>query len=75
MCATATYWAGIGRIVFALSGARLRELLPSGAPYLALDTRELFARGNRVVRVEGPCPELEAEALAVHEGFWGPRAS
>jgi tRNA(Arg) A34 adenosine deaminase TadA len=71
MCATATYWAGIGRIVFALSGARLRELLPAGAPYLALDTRELFARGNRVVRVEGPCPELEAAALAVHEGFWG----
>ena len=70
MCAAATYWAGIGRIVFALSGVRLRELLPPGAPYLALDAGELFAHGNRVVRVEGPCPELEADALAVHDGFW-----
>ena len=72
MCAAAPYWAGIGRIVFALSGERLRELLPPGAPYLALGTRELFARGNRAVRVEGPCAVLEAEALAVHEGFWSP---
>ena len=70
MCAAATYWAGIGRIVFALGGARFRELLPAGAPYLALGTRELFTRGNRAVRVDGPCPELEDEAVAVHEGFW-----
>ena len=70
MCATATYWAGIGRIVFALSAAQFRELLPPGAPYLALDIRELFSRGNRRVAVDGPCPELEAEARAVHAGFW-----
>ena len=70
MCATATYWAGIGRIVFALSGAQFRELLPPGAPYLALDARELFSRGNRRVAVEGPCAELEAEARAIHAGFW-----
>jgi tRNA(Arg) A34 adenosine deaminase TadA len=70
MCATATYWAGIGRIVFALSAAQFREMLPAGAPYLALDARELFSRGNRRVVVEGPCHELEAEARAVHAGFW-----
>ena len=70
MCAAATYWAGIGRIVFALSAAQFRELLPPGAPRLALDARELFARGDRRVLVEGPCPELETEARAVHAGFW-----
>ena len=70
MCAAATYWAGIGRIVFALSAAQFRELLPPGAPRLALDARELFARGDRRVAVDGPCPELEAEARAVHAGFW-----
>ena len=70
MCAAATYWAGIGRIVFASSAAQFRELLPPGAPRLELDARELFARGNRRVFVEGPCPELEAEARAVHAGFW-----
>ena len=70
MCAAATYWAGIGRIVFALSAAQFRELLPPGTPRLTLDAGELFARGNRRVSVEGPCPELEAEARAVHAGFW-----
>lgn len=70
MCAAATYWAGIGRIVFALSGAQFRELLAPGAPFLALDSHELLSRGNRRVAVEGPCPELEAEARAVHAGFW-----
>lgn len=70
MCATATYWAGIGRIVFALSTAQFVEMLPPDAPRLKLNTRELFARGNRPVAVEGPCLELEAEARAVHAGFW-----
>jgi tRNA(Arg) A34 adenosine deaminase TadA len=70
MCAAATYWAGIGRIVFALSAAQFRDLLPPGAPSLDLDARELFARGNRGVLVEGPCPELEVEARAVHAGYW-----
>ena len=62
--------AGLFRIVFALSAAQFRELLPPGAPTLAVDARELFARGNRRVLVEGPCPELEVEARAVHAGFW-----
>jgi hypothetical protein len=57
-------------IVFALGAERFRALLPAGAPYLALGTRELFARGNRRIEVEGPCAELEADAIAVHDGFW-----
>ncbi|MET0555879.1 MAG: nucleoside deaminase [Vicinamibacteria bacterium] len=70
MCAAATYWAGIGRIVFALSAAQFAEMLPPDAPRLKMNARELFARGNRRVSVEGPCLELEAEARAVHAGFW-----
>jgi len=71
MCATAHYWAGIGRLVFALSGQQLRGMLPAGAPLLTLDTREIFARGNLDIAVEGPFPELETPARAVHEGYWG----
>jgi tRNA(Arg) A34 adenosine deaminase TadA len=70
MCAAATYWAGIGRIVFALGAAQFAEMLPPDAPRLKMNTRELLARGNRRVSVEGPCLELEAEARAVHAGFW-----
>lgn len=70
MCAGAHFWAGVGRIVFACSGAQLVARLPAGVPALELSTRELFARGNRPVAVDGPCPELEDEALAVFDGMW-----
>lgn len=73
MCAGAAYWAGLGGVVYALSEARLRAL--TGAhpenPTLDLPCREVFARGQRPVRVIGPL--LEAEAEAVHEGFWSGR--
>jgi tRNA(Arg) A34 adenosine deaminase TadA len=73
MCAGAAYWAGLGGVVYALSEARLREL--TGAhpenPTLDLPCREVFARGQRPVRVIGPLLEIEAEA--VHEGFWSGR--
>lgn len=70
MCAAAHYWAGIGRLVFALSGEQLRSMLPAGAPQLALSCREVFAHGNVSIWFEGPAPELEAEARAVHDGYW-----
>ena len=70
MCATAQYWAGIGRLVFALSGEQLDAIAPEDAPRLALSSREVFSRGNRPVIVHGPCDELYAEAVAVFDGFW-----
>ena len=70
MCAGGQYWAGIGRLVFALSGAQLADLAPVDAPTLRLSSREVFARGNVPIVVEGPCDELAAEAVSVFEGFW-----
>ena len=70
MCATAQYWAGVGRLVFALSGEQLDAIAPTDAPRLALSSREVFSRGNRPITVEGPCDELYAEAIAVFDGFW-----
>jgi len=73
MCAGATYWAGIGRLVYGFSEARLRSL--TGAhpwnPTLALPCRELFARGSRSIEVIGPY--LEEEAAVPHQGFWDAR--
>jgi len=71
MCAGAIYWAGIGRVVFALGEDELRRMTGSNPanPTLALPSREVFARGQRSVRVEGPA--LLDEARAVHDGFWG----
>ena len=70
MCAGAMYWAGIGRLVYALGEDELRSL--TGAhhenPTLALPSRQVFAAGQRAIAVEGPF--LTEEALAVHAGFW-----
>jgi tRNA(Arg) A34 adenosine deaminase TadA len=70
MCAGAMYWAGIGRLVYALGEDELRAL--TGAhhanPTLAMPSRRIFAAGHRAVAVEGPF--LKDQALAVHAGFW-----
>jgi tRNA(Arg) A34 adenosine deaminase TadA len=70
MCAGGQYWAGIGRLVFALSGAQLADIAPAVGPTLRLPSREVFARGNVTIEVEGPCDELAAEAASVFDGFW-----
>jgi tRNA(Arg) A34 adenosine deaminase TadA len=70
MCAGAIYWSGIGRVVFALTEKGLLRYTGSHAenPTLDLPCREVFARGQRTVVVEGPF--LEEEAGKVHECFW-----
>ena len=70
MCAGAAYWAGLARVVYALSEQRLLEL--TGAhpenPTLSLPCREVFARGQRSIEAIGPL--LEDEAAEPHRGFW-----
>jgi tRNA(Arg) A34 adenosine deaminase TadA len=73
MCAAGQYWSGIGRLVFAVSGAQLNAILPVGVRSLDLPSRDVFDRGNVGVNVEGPCEELSDEALAVFDGFWAVR--
>jgi tRNA(Arg) A34 adenosine deaminase TadA len=70
MCAGAVYWAGIGRVVYALSEKRLKELTGNHAenPTLDLPCRTVFASGQRAVEVVGPL--LEDEAAAQHKGVW-----
>ena len=70
MCAGATYWSGIGCVVYALSERRLLQLTGADLrnPTLSLPCREVFARGQRPIKVIGPL--LEDEAAEVHRGFW-----
>ena len=70
MCAGAVYWAGLRRVVYALSEARLRTLTGDHPenPTLALPCREVFARGQRAIVVVGPL--LEDEAAAPPYGLW-----
>jgi len=70
MCAGAIYWAGIGRVVYALSEKRLKLLTGNHAenPTLDLPCRDVFAAGQRKVEIVGPL--LEDEAAAQHAGVW-----
>jgi len=70
MCSGAIYWAGIGRVVYGLSEARLKAMIGANPENLtmALPCRDVFAAGQRAIAVEGPL--LEDEAATVHRGFW-----
>ncbi|AMB59142.1 nucleoside deaminase [Microterricola viridarii] len=72
MCAGAIYWAGIGRVVYALAEAELYAITGANPenPTMRLPCREVFAAGQRPTAVTGPAVALAAEARAVHDGFW-----
>lgn len=72
MCAGTIYWAHIGRVVYGATEEKLLALTGSHPenPTLSLPCRELFARGQKDIRVHGPFSELEAELVAPHAAFW-----
>jgi tRNA(Arg) A34 adenosine deaminase TadA len=63
LCAGAMYWAGVSRVVYALSGETMEALGEPGDALLRISCREVMARGTRAVEVVGPA--LQAEARAV----------
>ena len=75
MCAGTQYWANIGRLVYGMEEKRLLALTGNHAenPTLDLPCREVFARGQKALRVWGPVAEVEAQIAALHVGFWGAR--
>lgn len=72
MCAGASYWAGIGTVVYGLSERRLAELTGDNPENLTLDLscRQVFSAGRRPVAVRGPFPELEEAIADGHKDFW-----
>ena len=70
MCAGAIYWSHIGRVVYALSEIELYTIIGPSPEHLLLPCREVFAHSQRRVEVLGPVSLLDAEARAVHAGFW-----
>lgn len=70
MCSGAVYWAGIGKVVYGLSEARLKTMTGNHDenPTLDLPCRVVFGAGQRKVEVVGPL--LEDEAAEQHKGVW-----
>lgn len=75
MCAAASHWAGVGRVVYAFSQADLYALIGHSPEQLVLPCRDVFACAGRKTLVSGPSLELNVEARAVHAGFWTQRAA
>lgn len=69
MCSGAIFWAGIGRVVFALSVEGLLAFFDNrpDAPLNLIGSRRLLTPEDGV-EVVGPA--LEVEAAAAHAGFW-----
>jgi tRNA(Arg) A34 adenosine deaminase TadA len=72
MCAGTQYWAHIGALVYGMAEHRLLKLTGNHAqnPTLDLPCREVFAHGQKNVRVWGPIAEVEDEIAALHIAFW-----
>jgi tRNA(Arg) A34 adenosine deaminase TadA len=72
MCAGTQYWAHIGRVVYGMEERHLLAITGNHAenPTLDLPCREVFARGQKGIRVIGPVAEVEAEITALHIAFW-----
>ena len=70
MCAGASYWAGIQRVVYALGEDELIRIVreQEGIPTMALPCREVFARGGRAVSVVGPVALPGATAVTLVSG-------
>ena len=71
MCAGTIYWSGVRRVVFGVSGKRVRHLSPrfEGSPSLHLSCRDVLAAGSRPTEVIGPFLEDEAERV-IAEATW-----
>ncbi len=69
MCSGAIFWAGIGKVAFALSVEGLMEFFDKrpDAPLHQLGSRRLLTSQDGITVVG---PALEDEAARAHVGFW-----
>jgi tRNA(Arg) A34 adenosine deaminase TadA len=68
MCAGAIFWSGVGRVVFGVSNAKLRELVGERSEQLMERCAEVLAKGTHRVEVLGPV--IEEEAAQVFKEGW-----
>lgn len=65
MCAAAHVWAEIGRLVFILDAARIRELSQEGGVSFDISAREIVERSSREIEIVGPVEELRERVEAL----------
>ena len=72
MCAGTQYWANIGTLVYGISERDLLIMTGNHTenPTMDLPCREVFAHGQKQIRVFGPFPEIAEDVAALHRDFW-----
>lgn len=72
MCAGNIYFANIGNVVYGAKEDVLKKLTGTSKmnPTMHLPCKQVFAAGQKTIHVYGPFPELEAELIQPHKGFW-----
>ena len=73
MCAGTIYWAGIGRVVYAASESKLKDLTGSDNEEnltMSLPCRTVFGAGQREVEVIGPVSEWESKVVQDAAIWW-----
>lgn len=72
MCTGAIYWGNIGTIVYGMEERKLLEMTGSNEqnPTFDMPCREILAKGQKDIAVQGPFPEVEEEVASVHRGYW-----
>ena len=72
MCSGTIYWANIGSVLYGTPEADLKSLTGSDPrnPTMDLPCRNVFAAGQKKVRVWGPLPKMKDALLAPHQRFW-----
>lgn len=70
MCAAAIFWSNIRRVVFGVDADTLRKYRGNRPDQmdLRMSCRDVFRCSPHEIKVFGP--ELVAEALVSHEGYW-----
>lgn len=70
MCASAIFWSGIGRIVFAISKESYHSIAGTANPAHVFDmsSKQLLSHGGRQIKVEGPL--LEEETIAFYKNIY-----
>lgn len=73
MCAGTIYWTGIGRLIYAASESKLKELTGSNNEEnmtMSLPCRTVFNSGQRNIEVIGPVPYWEEKVMAESGKWW-----
>lgn len=72
MCSGTIYWSNIGTVVYGMTEKKLLELTGDNDqnPTFNLPCRTIFEKGQKNIKVIGPFPEIEQEAVTVHKNYW-----